>query len=76
MEKKIACQYSRLRHICKTGLKKRLLKKTQIVLFAARSRPVVARRTAGTSKKASTRVLTVVKSDVEWAAHLGRNVLG
>jgi hypothetical protein len=27
-------------------------------------------------EKASTKVLTVVKSDVEWAAHLGRNVLG
>jgi hypothetical protein len=27
-------------------------------------------------RKISPRVLTVVKSDVEWAAHPGRNVLG
>jgi hypothetical protein len=49
-EKKILRVVSRLRSICKAGLKKRLLKKAQIVLFAARSRPDVARRTAGTSK--------------------------
>jgi len=75
-QKKISHVISCLQHVCKTSLKKRLLKKAQIVLFAARSRPDVARRTAGTSKKAFSKVLTVVKSDVEWAAHLGRNVLG
>ena len=50
-KKKISREVSRLRHIRKIDLKKRLLKKAQIVLFAARSRPDVARRTAGTSKK-------------------------
>ncbi|WEN15415.1 hypothetical protein PY254_01695 [Rhodanobacter sp. AS-Z3] len=36
----------------------------------------IAKRAATTSKISSSRVLTGKESDVEWAAHLGRNVLG
>ena len=41
-----------------------------------RGGPMQRWRWSATSKKASTKVLTVGEIDVEWAAHLGRNVLG
>jgi hypothetical protein len=51
----------------------------QIKLSPYYSRPAVANVVETDFRdlqEAPTKVLTVLKSDVEWAAHLGRNVLG
>jgi hypothetical protein len=51
---------------CQTGV--------AYLVFATPPLQRIARHTG--SKKVLLQVLTVAKSDVEWAAHLGRNVSG
>jgi hypothetical protein len=75
-ENEILRTTKRLGQTCQTHLKKGLLKISHVVLFAARSRLDVARRTGGILERSFTEVLTVSKSDVEWAAHPGRKVPG
>ncbi|WP_460876457.1 hypothetical protein, partial [Rhodanobacter koreensis] len=54
----------------------RLAKKTTVRIIRGPQSPKRRKTDRRDLEKASTRVLTVFKSDVEWAAHPGRNVPG